>query len=663
MKTDAGTCLESWKEIAAYLGRGVRACQHWEQELGLPVHRLEGSPKARVYAYTGELDAWRGQREGKPPRRSRWPAWPAVSVAALVVLAAMAVLLWRPQAARRGDSPARAVKRLVVLPFENLGPPEDDYFADGLADEITARITSVRELEVIGRASALRYRKTDKSLQKIGEELGADYVLSGTVRWERPAGGTGRVRVTPSLVRASDGRQLWARMYDDRIVEVFRLQSDIAVRVSKALRIALKRPELAELASRPTLNPAAHDLYLRGREAIRRGIQNRENLAASIAMFEKAVQEDPQYVDAYAGLAHSHASMFWWFDHTEQRAERARVAAEMAIRLGPETEAAHLALGQYYYLCRLDYDRAAAELRLALAKQPRNSDTLSFMAYVKRRQGRLKETAAYLLAALRVDPLDAELWANLGDTYQLMGDYPESERRYRRAAALLPNVMTAQISPNGSLAVLYLYGWGDSSKLRAVLEALVSKAKSPDEATWLQYFWTLIDVREGKYQDALGHIALMPQGAVDSEFEFVLKEMLQAQVYGLVGDRRRERDRYHEAQIILSHRVDEKPEDPRFHSALGIAYAGLGLKDEAVGEAARAVELLPVSREFWRGIFLLRDQARVDAMVGDPDKALERLEHLLSLSGEFSAAWLKADPAWASLRSRPRFSALLRQVE
>ena len=660
---DKGIRLDSWKEIAAHLGRKIRTCQQWERGRGLPVHRLAGSPRARVYGYTDELDAWQREKDQKGPGKRSWPQRLLAPALILLVVAIAGLVIWGSRAGRREPPPAGSLERLVVLPFENLGAPGDEYFADGLTDEITARITGIRQLEVIGRSTAAQYKGTDKTLRQIGEELDVGYVLSGTVRWQRPAGGAGQVRVTPSFVRVSDGKQLWAQSYDKEVSEIFGVQSDIALRVSRALKIALRKPERSALQARPTRDLAAHDYYLRGRESIREGAQNREHLATSIAMFEKAVKADPEYVNAYASLASSHAMMFWWFDHTEERAERARVAAEMAIELGPGTAEAHLALGEYYYHCRLDWARALAELQLASEKRPQDSEIQSYIGFVKRRQGKLDEAASHLEAAFRYDPRDGEICANLGDTYQLLRNYAESERHYRQAASLLPDVLYPWISPNGSLACLYLYGLGDTARLRDVLERAAPLAKSPDDRTWLHYFRAVMDICDGRNRDALGQIDLMPLAALDSEFVFVLKDELRAQAYGLMGDKKKEQDHYQSARIILSHQIAEKPEDPRFHSALGIACAGLGLKDEAVREASKATELRPVSREFWRGIFRVRDLARVYAMVGEFDQAFDRLEYLLSISGEFSVSWLKADPAWARLRSLPRFSALGRRVE
>lgn len=662
--TDKGTVLDSWKEIAAYLGRGNKTCRQWERDLGLPVHRLDDSPKARVFAYTEELDAWRIGREQKADEKGRRAQRLTTGVAALMVLAVLGLVAFgKLRTGRNSRFAAQPVKRLVVLPFENMGATEDEYFADGLTEEITARINGIRQIEVIGRSTAAQYKKTVKTPQQIGRELDVDYILSGTVRCQRTAEGTGRVRITPSLGLAADGTQLWAGTYDEDLARVFQVQTNIAVRVSKALKIALGGSERRGLRVRPTRDQAAHDYFLLGWKRYYPGRQNRESLLDAIGMFEKAVKADPAYLDAYARLASSQALMFWWFDHTEERADRARVAAEMALELGPESPEAHAAMGMYFYLCRLDYDRALEHLQKSLETRPRSSETLSYVAYVKRRQGRLDEALAQLQAAFRIDPRDGEICANLGDTYQLLRNYAEAERYYRQAASIMSDMPSPWISPNGSLANLSLYGLGDVAKLKSVLDEASPRAKSPDDATWLHYFRALAGILEGRYEEALGHASQMPLAALDSEFEFVLKEQLQAQIFGLLGDKKRERDRYEAARIILSHQIGERPEDPRLHGALGIVCAGLGLRDEAIREASRAAELLPVSREFWRGIFHVRDLARVFARAGELGLALERLEYLLSLSGYFSAAWLEADPVWAPLRSMPRFAALLGRAE
>jgi tetratricopeptide (TPR) repeat protein len=152
---------------------------------------------------------------------------------------------------------------------------------------------------------------------------------------------------------------------------------------------------------------------------------------------------------------------------------------------------------------------------------------------------------------------------------------------------------------------------------------------------------------------------MMPLEASDNQFYFVPKNLLYAQIYGLIGEKQKEKEYYVSARLFLEKKAKEQPDDSRFHSALGIAYAGLGFKDKAILEAAKATEILPVSKEFWRGIWRVKDLAQVYVMVGENDKALDKIEYLLSIPGELSIPLLKIDPVWAPLRNHPRFQKLI----
>ncbi len=581
----------------------------------------------------------------------RWRAVAGVAVVGVVILAAVFFL------GRGKPSPAAGEKRLVVLPFENLGAPEDEYFADGITDEITARIASIHQLEVIGRSSAIQYKKTNKSPRTIGEELGVSYILSGTVRWQKPPGGTSQVRVTPSLVRVSDATQIWANSYDQTIAEVFQVQSDIALKVAEALHVALLEPERKTLEVKLTDNPEAYEAYLRGMDYYNRGSNNRNNLQLALEMFDKAVRLDPGFVQAYAALARNHAQMYWFrYDHTEERSAKCRAAAEKALELGPDVAEAHLALGIYYY-GRLDYERALEQFSFALNKQPRNSEVLEYIAYVKRRQGDLAGSADYLKRALETNPLSANLAYNLAGTYFLMRDYAEAEPLYRRAVSLSPNYINPYVA-SSSLSFLFISRDGNTTRAREVLEEASKRMVSPDDQNAVHYLGCLVDIFDGDFTGALRHVGAMPLEALDSQFRFIPKSQLYAQIYGLTRDKEKERQEYESARTYLEERIKAQPDDAGFWSALGIAEAGLGHREEAVQAATRATELLPVSREFWRGTCRLIDLAQVYVMVGEYDKALDRIDYLLSVPGELSFSLLQLDPVWAPLRGLPRFQKL-----
>src|SRR5881398_3462916 len=187
-----------------------------------------------------------------------------VGLAALAVLAAIGIFPRSP--ARSGTSHPSPQRMLVVLPFENLGRPDDEYFADGMTEEVTARLAGLHGLRVVGRTSARQYKKTTKTIPQIGQDLGVDYVLEGSVRWDKPPRGPSRVRVTPQLIRVSDASHVWAHVYDAVLADVFAVQSNIARQVAETLEVTLLAPERQALDAKPTTNLEAYDYYLRGKD-------------------------------------------------------------------------------------------------------------------------------------------------------------------------------------------------------------------------------------------------------------------------------------------------------------------------------------------------------------------------------------------------------------
>jgi tetratricopeptide (TPR) repeat protein len=384
-------------------------------------------------------------------------------------------------------------------------------------------------------------------------------------------------------------------------------------------------------------------------------MDRKEDLNSAIEMFEKAVTVDPSFFQALAMLSKTHSFYYWYFfDRSEERVAKAGQAADKAFKLNPDAVETQVALGYYFYLCKLDYEQALEHFNLALKKQPKNVMILEGIGYVKRRQGKLNETIAYLKQVLEIDPRYSQTVYNLGETYALMRNYKEAERCYSRALFLEPDYPRAV----SFKARLYLNWQGDTQKARQVLEE-ASKVLGLSKDNLITYHWVLTEIYEGRYQDALNRLSSTPFEAFEDQFYFVPKPQLFAQIYGLMNEKDKERKYYDVARIYLENRVKTQPDDSRFWSALGIAYAGLEHKAEAIKAAKRAVELLPISKEAYRGTFRARDLAQVNIMIGDYDKAFDQIEYLLSVPGEMSVSLLKIDPVWAPLRSLSRFQKLL----
>ena len=542
---------------------------------------------------------------------------------------------------------------LVVLPFENLGPAGDEHFASGMTDEVRTRLGSMHGLRVIARQSAMQYKDRERSSKEIGEELGVAYILEGSIQRERPSDPNSRVRIRPQLVRVSDDTQVWAQSYDSDMSEVFRLQSDLAGQVARALDIILLEPERQLIASQPTENTDAYNYYLRGREYQKRDSETDWRIA--IGMYEKAVELDPSFVLGYTGLSRVHALMYWNHDRSEERLGLARESVHKALELDPDLPRVHQALGCYYYLCHLDYDRALEEFAIARKSMPNDASLLAYIAFVYRRQGKIEKAKVTLEKALELDPRSAGLTYNTGETLVLLRKYPEAEPYFDRAISLAPD----QPFLHAWKMRLYLIAEGSTKKARAVLEEAPPNIGSSVEDPSFAFTSVLLDVFEEKYKEALEQLSSWKSEAFATHFHFVHKKQLYAQINGLMGNRQLEQAYYESVRSILESKIQEQPEDARLHSSLGIAYAGLGRKEDAIREGKRAVELLPVSKDAYRGVFRVEDLARIYVMVGDFNAAIDKIKYLLDIPGIMSIHLFRLDPIWAPLRNHPRFQEAL----
>jgi TolB-like protein/Flp pilus assembly protein TadD len=571
------------------------------------------------------------------------------AVAVLAILTAIGTLY----VTREQPTAPSARKKLVVLPFDNIGPPEDEYFADGITDEIIARIAGVSELGVIARNSAIQYKKTTKSVKEIGQELGVDYVLSGTIRWQKTPGSPGRVRITPTLAKVSDATHMWAEVYDESITGVFEVQSDISRKVVEALGVALRGTEQKGLEARPTQNTEAYDYYLRANEYYYRGRDTEKTLRLAIDNYEQAANLDPHFLQACAKLARAQALYYWYhFDHTPERIFKTKEAVDRAVQIDRDDPETQIALGVYFYHCQMDYDRALNHFALALKRWPADSFALEYVAYVKRRQGKMNETVENLKTAAEIDPQSNAIAFNLGETYALLRDYREAERWYTRALFLRDEYPRAFSWKTRS----YL-NQGDTNRARQTLEE-ASKSLGTVDPDLIGYLWVLTDIFENKLEDAQKRLAAFSSEVFSDGFYFVPKGQLSGQVYGLLKQSQAEKSHYESAVKLIEAKIKEDPQDSRYHSALGIALAGLGRRQEAIRAALKATEILPISKDAYRGAFRSTDLARVYTMVGEYDKAFDQIEYLLSIPGEISIALLRVEPTWAPLRSLPRFQKL-----
>jgi len=547
-------------------------------------------------------------------------------------------------------------KMLVVLPFENLGLPEDEYFADGMTDEITSRLAEISGLGVIARTSAIKYKNTDKTIKQIGEELNVDYLLIGTVRWEKKSDTDSRVRITPELISVSDVTHLWTHRYDAVLSGIFQIQTNVAEQIALALHIKLLEPEQKALRTKPTDNMSAYDFYLRGNDYLFRGLTEKDRRLA-ILMYKNAISLDPKFALAYAQLSRANSSFFWYYwDRSDDRREMAKKAVDKSFKLVSDLPEAYLALGYYYYWCNLDYERALEQFNIARKSQPNNANILAGIGYVQRRQGKFEETLTNLKSALILDPLSPMTAFGIGETYELIRNFNEAEKYYNQAIKLNPEWPR----PYGHIARLSIKLKSNTENARLILKEYLQLIGQTDDPR-VQLYWILSLIFDKKYQEALDWLTKESQESFATQFYFVTNMQLYAQIYDLLDQPQLAHFYYDSARIVLEDSLNNWSNDSRFHSALGITYAGLGRKADAIREGELAVELLPISKEAYRGTYRVEDLARIYVMLGEYEVAIDKLEFLLSQPGMLSANWLRLDPTWHPLRDIPRFRKLLEQ--
>jgi serine/threonine protein kinase/tetratricopeptide (TPR) repeat protein len=352
--------------------------------------------------------------------------------------------------ARPGDTAGESgLRRLAVLPFENLGEPDKAYFADGITDEIRGKLATVTGLQVTARTSSAHYHQSTKSPREIGRELGVDYLLTGTVRWDKE-GNRSRVRVSPELVQAASGVSHWQQTFDAPLTDLFHVQADVSERVARELGLALVAEQRRHMEQRATGNLAAYDLYLRGRNAWHQ--RPTTSLHQARRLLEQAIALDPDFALAHAALADVYTVLPLWEDlPPDQTYPRAKAAALAALKLDSTLAAPFAALGDINAMYEWDWAAADRNFRRSLALDPNNANTHhwyneDYLMPV----GRLREAVAEARRARELDPLSVLINGVYGQTLYRAGHLEE-------AAAHIRAVMALDSSGSELLGMVYLF--------------------------------------------------------------------------------------------------------------------------------------------------------------------------------------------------------------
>jgi TolB-like protein/tetratricopeptide (TPR) repeat protein len=452
--------LDSWKEIAAYLGRDVTTVQRWEKREAMPVHRHLHDKRGSVYALAPELDTWlqgrrrglggeQGDKEQKPeapepsavaegdpgtgatPWARRW-----LVVAGVVVLGLLAAAYLMS----RGRTPNAAqpkIKSLAVLPLKNLsGDPAQEYLSDGMTDALIDRLSRMHNLRVISRTSVMRFKNPQLSVPEIARMLNVDAIVEGSVLRQN-----NRIRVTAQLIRGATDEHFWSETYDRELKDIFAVQSHLAQSIAEKVQVTATGEEHARLTAARPVAPEVYESYLKGQFAYKSN--SRAGIEESIGYFEHAVKMDPTFAPAYVGLGYAFSDFGTTLFGAPPDQMRPKVisAARKALELDPDLAQAHVLLAN---VLREQWHWADAEVehRRALELNPNEADAHAVFALWLVCQGRKDEAVAWAKRGRELDPL-AVSGVNVGWILFQSHRYEEAIREFRSALAVQPDNVDA----------------------------------------------------------------------------------------------------------------------------------------------------------------------------------------------------------------------------
>jgi TolB-like protein/cytochrome c-type biogenesis protein CcmH/NrfG len=544
-------------------------------------------------------------------------------------------------------------KSIAVLPFENLSDDKENaYFADGIQDDVLTNLSKIGDLKVISRTSVMQYKGKPTSVREIGKALGVSNILEGSVRRSG-----NKVRVNVQLIDANTDEHLWGNDYDRDVTDVFAIQSDLAQNIADALKAKLSSDEKSQMTRKPTENGEAYLAFVQAHN-LQSAIEDFEKLKQSEQLYERAIELDPKFALAIACYSQLESWIVHDRENTAARREKARTLAERALQLQPDLPEAHLALGFSYYYGDNNYDAALKEFEIARRGLPNEAEVYLAIGAIQRRQGKWKESNASIEKAADLNPKDVWPLQNLAFNYQMLRDFDKANKTVDRALALNPTAL----GPLEIKSKLAIFERGDFSVAEKAFAAVKSIPMSGDQKAKLAIGRIDVLLLERRYKEALqeaeslrdDQLAVFP-GALFGKYYLI------GAARKALHDESTAREAFLKAKSIAEQQVQQSPDDANVRVFFAKVLAWLGERDAALVEAQRATELRPESKDAFGGPEITGGLAEVYTILGDNNRAIEILDGLLNRPSAVTVQGLRVNPIWDSLRSDPRFQALVQK--
>jgi TolB-like protein/Tfp pilus assembly protein PilF len=627
-----------------------------------------GFPVALILAWAFELTPEGIRRSEEIPPRESKPSkvgsrWTAIIVAAAVLAAALlASQFARTRRSSTAELPKQTAptaildKSVAVLPFENLSSDKENaFFAQGIQDEIITTLSRISGLRVISRTSTARYNSAPENLPEIGRQLRVSNVLEGSVQKVGD-----RVHINVQLIQADTDAHLWAQSYDRQLTDIFGVEGEVAKSIAESLQATLSPQEKARVETKPTTNADAYVLYLRARDYQTRPDNLLQDFKSAINLYDQAIKLDPNFALAHARLSATTSQLYHFYEPTEAWKQKAHAEALESLRLQPNLGEGHLALGLYHYYTQGDYDAALRELALAAEALPNDGDVGLYTAAVQRRAGHLTQALAAYQHAEQIDPRNAITLYDSSQTYFGLRDWRTAAERMDRVLALFPESFNVKIQR----AYIEFFWKGSTTPIKAALESLPPNLDPDGVVTFARWDVSLMNRDVVAAQKALDACQL---DTIASQTGFQLpKSYLQACVDLVRGDAAKAHAEFEAARQSIEKIVANSPQDGVRRAQLGLLYAFLGRKEDALREGKRAIELKPITHDVIEGAVVEDFYALTCARLGETDEAISRIERLLTTPFAVDYADesitlndLRQRWEWDPLRNDPRFQKIL----
>ncbi len=570
----------------------------------------------------------------------------------LITVAALTYALFRSNGIMSGSGKVYE-KSIAVLPFENIGAAGDNlWLGDALAEEVISQLCKINDLKVRPRTSVMRFRETTKSIPDIGEELGTNYIIEGSYQIFNEI-----IRITVKLINARKDEQLWSNVFEGTWDALHSMQTDIAIKTASSLEAVLTPEEKARIEKDPTRSAGAYKDYLTANVLSDNALYyllagnkfvDSISFPAAISMYDKAIDEDPDFALAYAKRAIARSWGYYTRQLDTSHIAKCRFDAEMAFDLENNLAETRVALGFYNYYCTGDYKEALSQFILAAEMDPANYQPPFYMAMVYRKMGEWQKSQDLLAKVIEKEPQDALVLINIGTSYTYMHSYDTAIAFFQKATRVMPE----WTGPYINMIEAYILKDGNTVRARKVLDTLTTRTGARD-----QYYKILLNIYDGKYKDALNNL----QSSTDEDFELPgMRYLMNGLSYSLINDEHMTRLYFDSALVLYKRLILENSNDCYSYSCCGLAYAGLGNQTDAVIAGKTAIQLASDDNLVRNDMII--NLAQIYVMTGNYPEAIKQVEYLLTNPSWFSLNLIRVDPSWKRLSEAPEFKVFLEKM-